>query len=209
MLSVPLMPMVRKPGVRGEKEEDENLPGFRQSGAGRGIWSCFSFLPAAAFPWLWIPESFATAAKPSVAHKNSLLCTGMHFLQKKKKKKIIQERKVHPPVSQRAQVPPLTDTQSKFPGISPEAFLGWGLWGPCPPMACSRSGHCCQPRCCVMFQACSGSKSLFSNRSFLILHLQHRSREGICHTRSLLLQNGEAFQTAFWSQQGKELEELL
>lgn len=41
-----------------------------------------------------------------------------------------------------------------------EAFLGWGLWALCHPMVCSRSGHCC--RCCVTFQACSGSKFLVS-----------------------------------------------
>lgn len=56
-------------------------------------------------------------------HTNSLLCTEMHFIHKKKKD--TRERNVHPPVSQPAQMPPLTDTQVKFPAVGSFPGMGW------------------------------------------------------------------------------------
>lgn len=109
------------------------------------------------FPGSECQKAGSTALLQSLWHTNSLLCTGMHFL--KKKKKDTREKCASKCVTES---PDATSERPRPNSQLQEAFLGWGLWALCHPMVCSRSGHCCQPRCCVMFQACSGSKFLVS-----------------------------------------------
>lgn len=130
--------------------------------SGRGIWYCFPFLPSCC--------SFCLALN---ARELEAQCCCKN-----------------PPVSQPGQMPPLTDTQTKFPAAG--SFPGMGALGSvsCHGLLRVRALLCHVPG---LFR----QQIPYFNRSLLMLHLQHRSREGICHTHSLLLQNGEASQTAF------------
>lgn len=94
----------------------------------------------------------------------------------------------------------LTDTQTKFPAAGSFPRMG-ALGSLCPPKV----------RALLPAKVLCHVPGLFRQQiprfscSLLMLHLQHRSREGICDTHSLLLQNREAFQNCVLITAGKRI----